>query len=72
MIEFLLILLASAAAPASTADPAKCDAKPFTLSKPAPAAKTASAKDAQAKAEKPKPILKPTCNHPGHAPGHKH
>ena len=72
MIEILLILLASAQSPASTADPAKCDAKPFTLNKPASATKTASAKDAQPKAEKPKPILKPSCNHPGHARGHKH
>ena len=72
MIEILAILLASAQAPASSADPAKCDAKPFTLNKPAPAAKNASAKDAQPKSEKLKPILKPSCNHPGHAPGHKH
>ena len=72
MIVFPLILLASAAPASAQAAPEKCDAKPFTLSKPAPAGKTASAKGAQ-KAEKPQPILKPSCNHPDHGkPGHKH
>ena len=67
MIAALLLL---AATPAKTAEPApaKCEAKAFTLGKPAQ--KSASGK--VIKAEKPTPIEKPTCNHPGHAPGHKH
>ena len=72
MIVFPLILLAGTAAPAAEPAPAKCDAKPFTLSKPA-APKGASAKGAQVKGDAPRPILKPSCNHPDHGkPGHKH
>jgi hypothetical protein len=71
MIAFPLILLAAATPAATPAAPVKCDAKPFTLNKPAPAQKGASAKAGQ-KAEPPKPIEKPSCNHPGHQPGHKH
>ena len=73
MIVFPLILLASATTPAASSEPVKCDAKPFTLSKPATPAKGGSAKGAQAKADPPKPILKPSCGHPDHGkPGHKH
>ena len=71
MIVFPLIFLA-AAAPAATPDaPAKCDAKPFTLNKSAAGQKGAPTK-ANQKADAPRPIEKPNCNHPGHAPGHKH
>ena len=70
MLAFALILTATAATPAA---PVKCDAKPFTLAKPATAAKGTPAKGAQAKAEPPRPIRKPSCDHPGHGqPGHKH
>ena len=67
---FALFLLAAAPASATTTpvEVAKCDAKPFTLGKPA----TKAASGKVIKAEKPKPIEKPSCNHPGHAPGHKH
>ena len=68
MFAFALILIA-----ATPTAPVKCDAKPFTLAKPATATKTASVKEAQPKAEPPKPIMKPNCNHPGHnQPGQKH
>ena len=68
MFAFSLILIA-----ATPVAPVKCDAKPFTLAKPATAEKAAPAKGGQQKAEPPKPILKPSCNHPGHGqPGHKH
>ena len=71
MVVFPLILMMSASTPASGAEPVKCEAKPFTLSKPADKAK-GSAKDVRAKTE-PKPILKPSCGHPDHGkPGHKH
>jgi hypothetical protein len=70
----LLLLASGAASPA--ADPAKCDAKPFTLAKPAaktPPAPDGKARPKMAKAAEPKPSLKPSCNHPGHGePGHKH
>ena len=67
---FALALLLASTTPAA---PVKCDAKPFTLTKPATAGKTASGKGAKPKAEPPKPIAKPSCNHPGHnEPGHKH
>ena len=69
MTVFSLLLLAAA----TPAEPVKCEAKPFTLAKPAVTAKGAAGKAAPAKAEPPKPMLKPSCNHPGHGqPGHKH
>ncbi|GAA4723400.1 hypothetical protein H9L13_11355 [Sphingomonas lutea] len=70
MMAFALILLAAAPASTVQATPIKCDAKPFTLTKPV--AKAANDKAPAAKAKKPRPIEKPSCNHPGHAPGHKH
>lgn len=70
-MEKLLFLgaLALAAAPAAAADPAKCDAKPFTLGKPAATASKAAPAPApkrlvEAKPKKPapaKPRLLATC-----------
>ena len=71
MIVFPLILLAAGTPAATSAAPVKCDAKPFTLNKQVAAQKGVPAKAGQ-KAEQPKPIEKPSCNHPGHEPGHKH
>lgn len=55
----LVALLGASATPAWAIDPAHCDAKPFTLGKPAPAAK-APAQPKLADATPVKPVKKAT------------
>jgi len=55
----ILSALALCAAPAAAADSARCDAKPFTLNKPADEPKKPTAQVKAAQAAPAKPIAKP-------------